>query len=165
MWPFSVPILVESNGTAENPIWFTSNRSAPNVGDWGQLQFNNNSIDAVVDGQQNYISGTILRFAIIEYGQAVYVEDAAPYIAHNTIRQMKNWSIVTFGGYIPENLVIANNLISGQVNITNWNGNHFYVLNNIIQGTLQADGPGGVISGNHISRLSEPGFGNGGETT
>ena len=57
----------------------------PLEGDWGQIKFFANAIDATFSGD-NYSSGSILEYCIIEYGQGVYLDSSHPFINNCTIR-------------------------------------------------------------------------------
>lgn len=77
-------------GTDEDKIIFTSNQSNQSSGDWDKIHFLDQSIDAIYSGN-NYISGSILKHCIIEFGGGdqngvVYTEKAFPFIDHCMIR-------------------------------------------------------------------------------
>jgi len=111
-----------AKGTATDSIMFTSNNPLPQPGDWGGIRFYNNSVDAVVDSLDNYVSGCILEYCRIEYGGwsstsvggIVYSYYASPFISHNTITEN---SVSNFGGGIhcsweSFSVIINNTIIS-----------------------------------------------------
>jgi len=63
-------------GTAAAPILFTSGDGSPALGDWGMrtathlsgINFRDTAADAVLDAAGNYVSGSVIRHAIVEYG-------------------------------------------------------------------------------------------------
>ena len=82
-----------ARGTASQPITFTSSAGAPTAGDWGYIHFTDASADAAFDANWNYTGGSIMEYAIVEYGgglsgapAALRLESAAPYIRNATIR-------------------------------------------------------------------------------
>jgi hypothetical protein len=76
------PGALVAEGTAENPILFTSNQATPAAGDWYGLTFYNTTDDAT----------TRLVHCVIEYagrnssGRAVYIYMASPMMTSCTIR-------------------------------------------------------------------------------
>ncbi len=90
-----------ARGTAETPILFTSNVASPAPGDWGGIQFLDTSTDAAYDGDDEYVSGSILEHVIVEYaGRAsrpgvVAARSAAPALLHLLLRLN---SLVSSGG-------------------------------------------------------------------
>jgi hypothetical protein len=56
-----------AQGTAGNLITFTSNQSISAPGDWGNIEFTNTAITTTVDFAGNYISGSILKYCVVEY--------------------------------------------------------------------------------------------------
>ncbi|MGB0383472.1 MAG: exo-alpha-sialidase, partial [Ardenticatenaceae bacterium] len=79
-------------GTAAQPITFTSWHANPQPDDWNNINFDDESVDAVFDANDNYVSGSALQYTIVEYGggggvdYAVDAPNAGPYIDHNIIR-------------------------------------------------------------------------------
>jgi len=55
-------------GTSANKIVFTSNQTTPAPGDWTMIDFSDETVDAVFDGNGNYLSGTILKHVQVLYG-------------------------------------------------------------------------------------------------
>ena len=79
-------------GTSNLPILFTSNQLQKTNGDWGGCNLWNvgicfdDSVNAVVDTSGNYLSGSILQNAIVEYGNGIYILNSAPLINNNIFR-------------------------------------------------------------------------------
>ena len=88
--------MLIARGTPLAPIILTSNATAPDEpmpGDWNTVQFNGNAVDATYDVDGNYVSGSILEYATIEFAGggstdtgAVTVIEAAPALQNLTIR-------------------------------------------------------------------------------
>src|SRR3989338_1570659 len=79
----------------------------------GTVTFTDKSIGAVTDQNNNYISGSIIKNAIIESGKAIGLNiDSSPFISNNVFR---NYTPNTAGLYVinlhNSNSVIINNLI------------------------------------------------------
>ncbi len=82
-----------ADGAGGNPIAFTSAEENPAPGDWGGpyiytiggIFFTETSAPAVLDGTGAYISGSILRHAVVEYGMGISCVNAAPLIEDNLI--------------------------------------------------------------------------------
>jgi hypothetical protein len=71
-------------GTAENPVTLTLNTASSTASAWGGIEFTDSAVDAVMpDGQ--YVSGSIIRNAIIKFGAGIKCADASPFIANNQI--------------------------------------------------------------------------------
>ena len=72
-----------ADGQVGNPIVFTS--AAPTTyGDWGPINFVATAVSATLDVDGNYVSGSIIRHARIEYGMGIGLLAALPYISDNT---------------------------------------------------------------------------------
>ena len=87
-----------AKGTSSNKITFTSNQSTPSASDWGFILFNDSSIDATYDTNENYTGGSILEYAVVEYAGgasvssnngAIRMDNAHPFINYCTIRNNK----------------------------------------------------------------------------
>ncbi len=72
-------------GEAGAEIIFTSNESVPTRGYWGGIEFVDESVDANFDAGKNYLSGSIIKNAVIKYSQGIICDDASPYLADNLI--------------------------------------------------------------------------------
>ena len=80
-------------GTLAQPILFTSKEIAPERGDWNDILFNPEAVDATFDGMNNYVSGSILEHCIIEYAGggdtntgSITIEKSSPYLANVEVR-------------------------------------------------------------------------------
>jgi hypothetical protein len=147
-----------ARGLPTNPITLTSNLSTPSPGDWGYLYFTGSSADAVFDGAGNYLSGSILEYAVVEYAGgvtgldtngAVRVEASAPYLHLNTIRNNADSGVMTWGEDVVPNAapLIRDNLLTANVGgATVWNE---AVLegNSVLSNTTSEDGAGLYLSG------------------
>ena len=93
-------------GIESEMITFTSNQDVPNPGDWIGIKFTDDATDAQVDSQNNYLSGSIIKYCVIEYGGgssngiyfvgAIELNRASPYVSNNIIRH--NFSYDAGGG-------------------------------------------------------------------
>lgn len=82
-----------ADGTAERPITFTAQDATKG---WGQIQFQDSSADASFAGAGAYIGGSILRHAVVEYGQ-VSSTLAAPYIVASRFVGRADSAVMTPG--------------------------------------------------------------------
>jgi subtilisin family serine protease len=140
-YSLSVAGTLIADGTEGQPIRFMSNQASPTAGDWDQIKFLDSSVDATLDSEGNYTGGSILRYAIIEYGQGVNLNNAAPYIAYNNFDQTSGSGISGSGS---AGLVMAGNTLT----------------NTGINLSLS-----GVITGNSVSGASGTGISAGGSPT
>ncbi len=74
-----------ARGTVTDSIIFTSNNATPQPGDWDYIDFQDASVDAVLDSDGNYVSGCVLEYCRIEYGTGIGCYNASPFISHSTI--------------------------------------------------------------------------------
>lgn len=75
---------LDVNGTTDNPVMMTLNTASSTTGIWNGIEFTPDSVDATMaDGQ--YVSGSIIKNAIIRFGTGIKCDDASPYIANNQI--------------------------------------------------------------------------------
>lgn len=159
-------------GTEANKITFTSNRVNPAAGDWGSsigIKFTNTSADAVFDGSGNYLSGSVLRYTVVEYGIGVTLEAASPFVDHNLIRYNgpSSGAALFFNGYGSGSPRLTNNVIANRglnvqqgspvVEHNTITGNIFMMTNptmryNVISGciTVALLSPGAVLNRNNI---------------
>jgi subtilisin family serine protease len=159
-----------ADGTPAQPIRFTSNTATPAPGDWDRIFFDDSSIDASFDGAGNYVGGSILRFVIIEYGNSIYLNDAAPFISHNTFTQMGTSAGICGGSNDDATAqpVIADNTLVGTGIVLNWNVGRFALVRNTVSGALihvemaampnTSPGQGSII-GNFVSNVPPDFFG------
>jgi len=71
-------------GTAAEPVTMTLNTASSTASAWGGIEFSDSATDAVMTNGQ-YVSGSIIRNAIIKFGTGIKLDDASPYIANNQI--------------------------------------------------------------------------------
>ena len=116
-----------AQGSAADPITFTSNQPDPQPGDWGNIEFTDSSVDATFDGDGNYTGGSILQYCVVEYGGsgdtiggAIETSDASPFIDHCTVRNNSDTGIYGDGtDSVP--IVISNCIITGNSATGAWN--------------------------------------------
>ena len=163
-----------ARGTAAEPITFTSSQSIPARGDWANIHFTDSSVDAAFDGSGSYVGGSIVQYAVVEYGGgsgdpasgALLVEAASPYVDHATIRNNRASGIFIQSGGSPR---VTSNTIVGNTSAYCGGGIHVYadygrsasIGDNSIGGNAAASG-GGIcayvgsgsaltIAGNEVS--------------
>ena len=74
-------------GTESNPIVFTGQHGEDGRARWGSVVFEDSSVDAKYENLDEYRSGSILEWAVLEYGlRALKISGAAPYITNSTFR-------------------------------------------------------------------------------
>ncbi|HSN73785.1 MAG TPA: right-handed parallel beta-helix repeat-containing protein, partial [Anaerolineae bacterium] len=135
-----------ARGTSGNRITFTSDAAEPAKGDWGYIYFTNSSTDAVVDANGNYVSGSILEYAVIEYAGGasispngvVRVDASSPYLHANAIHHNKADGIHVWNDGAP---FILDNEVTDNGIPASANANGIYVDSS---GTL-------VVRGNTVS--------------
>ena len=123
---------IVARGNSVNNIVFTSSSSTPSPGDWGYIYFSDSSSDAVFDTNGSYISGSILEYAVVEYGGGVQVdnngtirlESALPLINHCIIRNNSMIGITAW--YLSGELKITNNSILNN-GTTDYNAGGLYI--------------------------------------
>ncbi|MCJ7554980.1 MAG: T9SS type A sorting domain-containing protein [Ignavibacteriaceae bacterium] len=149
-------------GTDVSKIIFTSNASTPQPGDWGYLYFSDLSTDAEFDLSDNYLSGSILKHVIVEYGGGAQVdnngtirlENAHPFIDNSRI--INNYMTGITGWLLSGDLRITNNVIenngtiyynSGGIYLDDWwQGANVRIENNTIKNNI-----GGLCGGIYAS--------------
>lgn len=94
-------------GENNNNIIFTSNSETPNSNNWQAIVFTDKSIDAIIDNNGNFISGSIIKNSTIEYDIGIYIRNSSPLIANNII-QHNSYALQL----VSSNSVISNNLIN-----------------------------------------------------
>jgi hypothetical protein len=115
-----------ADGSPASRIMFTSNAANPQPGDWGTFYdgnqggifFTGTSQMASFDGSGSYLSGSIIRNAIIEYSTGVTLQRAAPFISQNIIRYNSGQGAVFYNGYStgnPPHAIISHNLIVANI--------------------------------------------------
>ncbi|HIB91077.1 TPA: right-handed parallel beta-helix repeat-containing protein, partial [Candidatus Poribacteria bacterium] len=106
-----------ARGTESLPIIFSSVAPTPTAGDWGFIKFSDSSIDAVFDGDGNYLSGSVIQYCQVSYAgygeqsysAAIQVETSAPFIDHCQISHNKGGGIYT---QTPASIRISNSTIN-----------------------------------------------------
>jgi len=132
-------------GTETEPILFTSNLPNPQPGDWGNIEFLEGSLPTQVDPSGNYLSGSILKHCIVEYGgknvyAAIWV--ISHYISNCIIRNNTTEAIRSVGSPTAITYVIENQLINNSSGVVGYymliDGNQIYNNN--------ADSIGGIYA-------------------
>jgi len=147
-----------AQGTGGSPILFTSNALIPAAGDWGYILFRDGSADASFDGGGNYLSGSIIQYATLEYAGGISVSDngalrldaSSPFIDHNTIRHNAADGIHAWNGL--SDLRITNNTVTGSlVGIYAFDSNPFTIRGNTVSDNAGSGiyvGPNALVSYN-----------------
>jgi parallel beta-helix repeat protein len=167
-----------ARGTEQLPIVFTSTKdpcdpcNPPLPGDWSRIYFTDLAVDAVLDANE-YISGCILEYAIVEYAgngnyAAVLVEKSSPFLNHCQIRHNSNSGIGINSSNAPyiniTNCEVWDNSTRG-IFIKNGSGHHL-VNNNIHHnrngGVYIGYCNGNTVNGNTVTDNSTTGGGGGG---
>ncbi|MCU0680201.1 MAG: right-handed parallel beta-helix repeat-containing protein [Planctomycetes bacterium] len=102
-------------GTADKRIVFTSQESNPARGNWGGIQFSDSSTDAQFDANGNYLSGSILKYATVKYGNTIQITNASPFIDHNII--LNNNFGITVNGISDQQTIFSPNTAKNIVSI------------------------------------------------
>jgi hypothetical protein len=93
-----------ATGTEVEPIVFTSNQPIPAPGDWANILFSDNSVDATYDTAGNYVSGSIVQYCTVEYAgsgsytPALKMSGSQPFIDHCSISKNAGAGIGASGG-------------------------------------------------------------------
>ena len=148
-YSFSVAGTLIADGSAAQPIRFSRQGTS---GNWGQISFLDSSVDATFDGAGNYTGGSILRYTVIEYGQGINLNNAAPFIANNTFSNINGGIGISGSG--SGKLVVADNLLLG----AGIGLDSATVTRNVVSGaTLRVSGTG-TIAQNSVSNAPGPGI-------
>ena len=162
-----------ARGTATSPITFTSNQASPQKGDWGYIEFVDESTDTVFDANGNYVSGNVLQYAIVEYAgrtntdnrTAVVLSNSTAFLDHAIIRNNYFRGFYA-GGVSVTPLRITNSIIDNNgTNVGTLKGGGLYadvdaiiLLNNVITnnraytaGGLFITGGSALIAGNTVA--------------
>jgi hypothetical protein len=151
-----------ARGSAASPIRFSANASTI-PGFWGYILFVDSSIDASYDLAGNYLSGSIIQYATVEYGGGLNVADngmirmdsASPLIDHVTVQKSASDGTHAFNTAHPYilNSTIRNNTGSG-IYQNNTAANTFEIGGNIIENNQYSgiflDGTGKVNIHNNL---------------
>lgn len=106
--------ILIAQGTKSRMIKFTSNKANPKAGDWQVILFTPVYFPryitraAIVDQDANYVSGPVVSYAEISFGQGIQLNDTQPYLSNNLIYDMAGTTIP--GGWGPPTGVITTNL-------------------------------------------------------
>jgi parallel beta-helix repeat protein len=76
---------LEILGEENNKVILTSNLDIPARGDWKGIEFDENSKGAKFDENEKYLSGSIIKYAIIKYSESIKINKVNPYIVNNSI--------------------------------------------------------------------------------
>jgi len=144
-------------GTTDNLVVFTSNQPNPQRGDWGNIKFTTTAVTTTMDVDGNYISGSILQYCLVEYGNGAQygVIDTHSLLVDHCIVRSNNGSGIYNIGVAQARARITNNVIGG--NWADYGGGVYTaystVSGNTILGNLAIDNGGGV----HASRSTVSG--------
>jgi len=69
-------------GTAASPVMMTLNTASSTSGTWGGIVFTSNAVSATVQNGQ-YVSGSTIQNATIQFGAGVTCADASPFLAND----------------------------------------------------------------------------------
>ncbi len=151
----SVQGTLIARGTSANPITFTSNLTVPTAGDWGYLYFTNTSADATFDVLGNYVGGSVLQYAQVEYAggaaitrnAAVRIDAAAPYMDHNVVQDNLSYGLWSWNGAAP---LMTYNVIQRNKGGVSAGSGSVVMYNQILSNTANADGGGVYVTGNVV---------------
>jgi subtilisin family serine protease len=103
-------------GTESQMITFTSNQDAPQAGNWIGMEFTDGSVDAQADDQNNYLSGSIIKYGVIEYAEdGIRSQNSSQYISNSIIRYNLSEGIqLYYSGSLLKNNIVSNNYIGIQ---------------------------------------------------
>jgi parallel beta-helix repeat protein len=146
-----------AQGAEGNPITFTSNVGT-SKGDWGYIYFANSSADATFDGSGNYVSGSILQYAIVEYAGGadvpnngtLRIEASSPYIDHATVRNNNASGVYVWNDGAPRvanNTIVGNSasgVVGGGIYLSSSSASAI-INNNTITGNSASDFGGGIF--------------------
>lgn len=156
-----------AQGSTTQPITFTSPHITAQAGDWNNIVFHEQSTDALFDADGNYLSGSIIQYAYLEYGgdtgvfYTIDAEHAGPFVAHTTIRHngAGGLRVEADGNYLIHNTISHNGgnaLVSSGENVTIHNNT---ITDNASSGIVST-GPNPSIQHNTISDNSGTGLSN-----
>lgn len=143
-----------ARGTSNNKITFTSNQSSPSAGDWGYLDFSNETIDASYDSNGNYSSGTILEYVDILYSGgtggigAINVTNSAIHLNNVNVQNNANYGIFfgkSVGGTVPVTKIL-NSTISNNDNVGIYCDCYQYDVSITVDNSIIKNNSGGGIS-------------------
>ncbi len=152
-------------------VTFTSGNAPPARGDWGRIYFTPTSIDATLDANGNYVSGSLIRDSLIEWGGgcvnvsgAIETNIASPLIDHNTIHNNGAAGIYAIGRSVSQPILIRRNSISNNGAFNLEGGGIHVTTGRVISNTISNNSVGyqgggifataSTITGNFISTNS-----------
>jgi parallel beta-helix repeat protein len=92
---FTINGTLVARGSADKLIAFTSHTGS-GPGDWNNINFSSTSTPATFDANNNYVDGSIIQYATIEYGGGSYgmlYLQSSPFIDHTTVRESSRYGI------------------------------------------------------------------------
>jgi len=161
-----------ARGTAESPIVFTSYKNPPNPGDWSRIHFTDYTVDATLDVNDNYLSGSVLEHVVIEYAGynnygAILADKSRPFLNYCEVRHNSYYGIQVDGTNSPR-IIISNCQVwdNAKRGISIWGGTGHKLLNNNIHdnrniGIYFYSSDGNTLTGNTISGNTSDGVGGG----
>ena len=144
-------------GTDGNMIVFTSNQTEPAAGDWAYIFFSDTSTDATFDIDENYTSGSILEYCVVEYAGGVSVSDngavrmdnAHPFINHCSIQNNSASGINAYN--LSGTLKISNNTVNDNegtgISFNGYSGTVTVFGNFVHNNTGSSNNAGGINAG------------------
>jgi len=121
-----------ARGTKNNPIQFISNNP---IEKWGGIAFLDGAVNASVDADYSYISGSAIEHAVIENSawSCVDIHNTSPIIAHSDIRNCGIETQTSSTSAIIYSNIIHDNAHDIGIRIANNNGS-LRIINNLIYG-------------------------------
>lgn len=145
-------------GSPEHPIHFTSNQGNPISGDWNGILFTDSSIDATVDSNIQYVSGSVLQHTIIEFATTgITCANASPFLGHNQVKHNSTGVIAgeSAAYYDSRPIVVHNDISENQFGLQTGNAitvTHNRIANNVDVGVF-ADRGGTGYPGHFTNNL------------
>lgn len=131
-----VSATLSAQGIPGNPVIFTSNGATPASGDWAGLHFLGGS------------SGSILRYATVEYGSGVSIDSASPFIDYVTVQNNASSGVyLTNSGSAISHSTITDNTADSGAGIHARCSNVDIDSNTIARNTAASRGGGIHVSG------------------
>jgi hypothetical protein len=139
------PGALIAQGTADNPITFTSSQTTPAAGDWKGIRFYNTTDDDISE----------LKYCVVEYGGSgnqglVYLYNAKPPISYSTFRHSAHAGIYAYGSGSSDSQITCNTFAYNTYGVycssalpiiyeNDFNGNTDYGLYNGSSDTIDAE--------------------------
>ncbi len=111
-------------GTETDRIILTSNQLTSQAGDWGYIDFTNETVDVTYDNG-NYVSGSILEYVDILYSGgndtkgAINITNSAIHINNVRVENSNSYGVFfdkSVGGTVPESKIVNSNILNNE----NW---------------------------------------------